>query len=81
MRKKVVDGSYEIFKNDFKYMEKAIICASRSKSRDKTDPKVGAVIVGQNGKELGCACRGELHEGDHAEFTLLQKKIFKVKIF
>jgi len=43
--------------------------------KDKTapTPKVGAVIVNDNGQILGSAFRGQYAEGDHAEYTLLQK--------
>jgi len=39
----------------------------------KACPKVGAVLVKPNGK-IETACRGELRHGDHAEFTLLERK-------
>lgn len=40
---------------------------------DKVSPKVGAVLVKPNGS-IDTASRGELREGDHAEFTLLERK-------
>ncbi|MCX5971788.1 MAG: hypothetical protein NTV14_09870 [Coprothermobacterota bacterium] len=39
----------------------------------KTSPKVGAVLVKPDGT-VETACRGELRQGDHAEFTLLERK-------
>jgi ATP-dependent DNA helicase RecG len=40
---------------------------------DKVSPKVGAVLVKPDGS-VETASRGELREGDHAEFTLLERK-------
>jgi len=39
----------------------------------KVSPRVGAVIL-KPGDEVETAYRGELREGDHAEFTLLERK-------
>ena len=39
----------------------------------KVSPRVGAVILKPDDK-VETACRGELREGDHAEFTLLERK-------
>lgn len=39
----------------------------------KASPKVGAVLVKPDGT-TETACRGELRHGDHAEFTLLERK-------
>jgi len=41
---------------------------------DKTSPLVGAVIVLPDGS-IETACRGELADGDHAEYTLLERKL------
>lgn len=40
---------------------------------DKTSPKVGAVLIKPDGS-INTASRGEIRHGDHAEFTLLEKK-------
>lgn len=40
---------------------------------DKVSPKVGAVLIKRDGS-VETASRGELREGDHAEFTLLERK-------
>merc|ERR1712173_275746 len=40
---------------------------------DKVSPKVGAVLIKPDGS-VETASRGELREGDHAEFTLLERK-------
>jgi len=46
---------------------------SRSEHANKVDPLVGAVLVSVEGKELGRAFRGKLREGDHAEYTLIER--------
>jgi ATP-dependent DNA helicase RecG len=40
----------------------------------KVPPKVGAVLLFPDGK-IETAYRGELREGDHAEFTLIERKL------
>ncbi len=58
-------------------MELAIDVMKRSvaerRGDSKTSPLVGAVLVRADGG-TETACRGELREGDHAEYTLLERK-------
>ncbi len=60
------------------YMELAIAEMNKSKNEPRPDgkvpPKVGAVIVFADGTTQA-AHRGELREGDHAEYTLLERKL------
>jgi len=58
------------------YMLKTIEVMNRSiqePRNDKVSPKVGALLIKPTG-EIDTAFRGELREGDHAEFTLLERK-------
>lgn len=66
----------EFSRNEIKLMEETIKASRNSKAEDpqKITPEVGAGILFPNG-EIVTASRGELGEGDHAEFTLLQKKV------
>ena len=45
----------------------------------KVPPKVGAILLFPDGK-IERAHRGELREGDHAEFTLLERKLGNKKL-
>lgn len=60
------------------YMELAIAEMNKSKNEPRPDgkvpPKVGAILVFPDGKVIQ-AHRGELRDGDHAEFTLLERKL------
>jgi ATP-dependent DNA helicase RecG len=42
--------------------------------KDKLNPNVGAVLVSPNGTLIDSAHRGEMRYGDHAEYTLLERK-------
>ena len=60
-----------------KFMELAIEVMRQSVPEPRPDgkasPKVGAVLVKPDGT-VETACRGELRHGDHAEFTILERK-------
>lgn len=63
--------------NPRKYMELAVDTMTKSKSEiryDKSSPLVGAVLIMADGR-IEKACRGELSDGDHAEYTLLERKL------
>jgi len=65
---------------DRKFMERAVEEARKSRTEDnRVHPKVGVVIV-KDGKELAVAYRGELKEGEHAEFTAMEGKLPYVEI-
>ena len=63
-------------KDPREYMLMAIEAMKQSKQEARDDhpsPMVGAVLVFPDG-EIEIAHRGELREGDHAEYTLMDKK-------
>lgn len=61
--------------SDVQHMQLAIREARRSRREDgRAHPWVGAVVV-REGQVLATACRGDLAPGDHAEFTVLEKKL------
>lgn len=66
-----------------KMMEKAIEMMRASIHERRVDgkpsPLVGAVLVKPDGS-IETACRGELREGNHAEFTLLERKCVGEKL-
>ena len=66
-----------------KLMEKAIEVMRQSIAEQRTDgkpsPLVGTVLVRPDGS-IETAARGELREGNHAEFTLLERKCVGEKL-
>ena len=69
--------------NPRKMMEKAVEVMRQSIAENRTDgkpsPLVGAVLVRLDGT-FETAARGELREGNHAEFTLLERKCVGEKL-
>lgn len=65
------------------YMELSINEMNKSKNEPRPDgkipPKVGAVLVFPDG-EVFQAHRGELRDGDHAEYTLIERKLASKKL-
>lgn len=62
-------------RGELQYMRLAITEARRSRLEDdRIHPYVGAVVV-RDGQVLASACRGDRDAGDHAEFTVLEKKL------
>ena len=63
--------------SEMEAMERAVEASrncTQEPGKDTPTPSVGAAII-HNGKILEVAYRGELAPGDHAEFTLLEKKL------
>lgn len=73
----------DIISNPKVYMELAIEEMNKSLNEPRPDgkvpPKVGAIIVFPDGR-IERAHRGELREGDHAEYTLLERKLANEKL-
>ena len=65
------------------YMDLAIEEMNKSLNEPRPDgkvpPKVGAILLFPDGK-IERAHRGELRDGDHAEFTLLERKLGNKKL-
>ncbi|MEW6419433.1 MAG: deaminase [Nitrospirota bacterium] len=60
---------------EIKFMKLAIQEAKRSQREDtRPHPYVGAVVV-RDDQILASSCRGDLAQGDHAEFSVLEKKL------
>jgi pyrimidine deaminase RibD-like protein len=60
---------------DCNFMNVAVDEARKSvEEDDRAHPKVGVVVV-KNGRILATAHRGELGQGEHAEYTALEKKL------
>ena len=67
--------NYSINPREFMELAVKVMQSSVSENRtDKSSPNVGAVIVMPDGR-VEKACRGELSDGDHAEYTLLERKL------
>ena len=60
--------------DDFDFMSAAIAQAERSEPTAARHPRVGAVFV-QDSKIVDGAYRSEIESGQHAEFTLLHRKL------
>lgn len=61
---------YSLMKLSIEIMKESI---QEDRDDGKVSPSVGAVLVRNNGT-IETAYRGELREGDHAEYTLLERK-------
>lgn len=67
-------------RGESKYMRLAIHEARRSRAEDdRPHPYVGVVVV-RGDEVLASACRGDLVPGDHAEYTVLEKKLRSDKL-
>lgn len=71
MAKEKTHTERELMEMTIEVMNKSI---NEPRADGKVPPKVGALIVFPNG-EIETAFRGELRDGDHAEYTLLERKL------
>lgn len=61
--------------DDRAMMERAVALAAQCVSESgRVSPKVGAIVV-RDGVVLGAAYRSEMKAGEHAEYTLLERKL------
>ena len=78
----IMENKGDLF-NPRPYMELAIEEMNKSRNEPRPDgkvpPKVGAILLFPDGK-IERAHRGELRDGDHAEFTLLERKLGNKKL-
>jgi ATP-dependent DNA helicase RecG len=74
--KKVVIDPKEFMAIALEEMKKSVM---ERREDGKISPKVGAVLVYPDGT-YDTAHRGELREGDHAEYTLLERKLHNKKL-
>ena len=63
-------GPMDFMKLSIEEMKKSV---QEERKAGEVSPKVGAVLVRPNGKYT-TAYRGELRDGDHAEYTLIERK-------
>jgi ATP-dependent DNA helicase RecG len=73
MAKKKIHTEKELMHLAIDVMNKSI---NEPRADGKVPPKVGAVLAFPDGR-VETAFHGELREGDHAEFTLMERKLAK----
>lgn len=76
----MVDGKLQNVPTERELMQLAVELATNCVSEEgKISPKVAAVVV-RDGVVLATAYRGELKDGEHAEYTLLERKLPNVDL-
>jgi pyrimidine deaminase RibD-like protein len=76
----MVDGKLQNVPTERELMQLAVELAANCVSEEgKISPKVAAVVV-RDGVVLATAYRGELKDGEHAEYTLLERKLPNVDL-